>query len=326
MLQSRVSPKSFGLILAICGVLTISFDALLVRLAHTDNADVIFWRGVFIFLSLTLVQLVRQRRSPIRAVLDGGAPAAGCSMFYGLGGVLFVSAVMFTDVANAVVIISMSPLFAGLLTWIFGIEAIPWRTWPAIACAISGVVVVFYGSLDTGGMLGNAIALLASLNIGSNLTLLRRNTWLDPLPLVCVGGAIMALLSAPFASPFSLDPQSYFVLALMGLVQMPIALVLIGLSTRYLPSPEVSLFILVETICAPIWVWLVLGEEPPGLTFLGGGIILATLVVHFWLGLREVEEAGESPSPHTPATHRDEEPSLPGEASPKPQKDFPRRG
>ena len=325
MPQSRLSPRSFGLLLAICGVLTISFDALLVRLAHTGNANVIFWRGVFIFLSLTLVQLVRQRRSPIRAVLDGGAPAVGCSLFYGLGGVLFVSAVMYTDVANAVVIISMSPLFAGLLTWIFGIEVIPLRTWPAIACAISGVVVVFYGSLGAGGMLGNAIALLAALNIGSNLTLLRQNTWLDPLSLVCVGGAIMALFSAPFASPFSLNPQSYWVLALMGLVQMPIALVLIGLSTRYLPSPEVSLFLLVETVCAPIWVWLVLGEEPPGLTFLGGGIILATLVVHFWLGLREVEESAEPSSAWDSATLSEEEPT-PGEAHLEPQKGFPRRG
>jgi drug/metabolite transporter (DMT)-like permease len=325
MPTSRLSSRSCGLLLAVCGVLTISFDALLVRLAHTDNADVIFWRGVFIFLSLSLVQLIRQRRSPIRAVLDGGAPAAGCSVFYGLGGVLFVSAVMFTDVANAVVIISMSPLFAGLLTWIFGIEAIPLRTWPAIACAISGVVMVFYGSLEAGGMLGNAIALLASLNIGSNLTLLRRNTWLDPLPLVCVGGAIMALLSAPFASPLSLEPQSYLVLALMGLVQMPAALVLIGLSTRYLPSPEVSLFLLVETVCAPIWVWLVLGEEPPGLTFLGGGIILATLVVHFWLGLREVEEPAEPASAQASTALSDQEPT-PGEAQVEPQKGFPRRG
>ena len=290
---SRLSTKSVGLLLVVFGGLVISFDALLVRLAQTDTANVIFWRGVFIFISMFAVQLIRQRRSPIRAFLDGGAPAMGSSLFWGVGGVLFVSAVMYTDVANAVVIISLSPLFAGLLTRLFGIERLPLRTWPAIACAISGVILVFYGSLGTGGMLGNAIALLAALNIGSNLTLLRRNTWLDPLPLICVGGAIMALLSLPFASPLSLEPRTYLVLALMGLIQMPTAQILISLSTRYLPSPEVSLFLLIETICAPIWVWLALGEEPPGLTFLGGGIILATLAVHFWLGLREVEEAGE---------------------------------
>ncbi len=297
MPQSRNSPKQRGLLLIICGVLVISFDALLVRLAETDSANVIFWRGTFIFLSMYAVQILRKRPTPIRSVLRGGAPAMGSSLFWGVGGVFFVSAVMYTDVANAVVIISLSPLFAGLLTRIFGIETLPLRTWPAIGCAFAGVVVVFYGSLDTGGMTGNAIALLAALNIGSNLTLLRRNTWLDPLPLICVGGAIMALLSLPFAAPFSLEPGTYLVLALMGLVQMPTAQVLISLSTRYLPSPEVSLFLLVETVCAPIWVWLALGEEPPGLTFLGGGIILATLIVHFWLGLREVEETGE---PHSP--------------------------
>ena len=325
MSPGRLSPKSRGLLLVICGVLVISFDALLVRLAHTGNANIIFWRGVFIFLSLSAVQLIRHQGSPIRAVLVGGLPAAGCSLFYGLGGVLFVSAVMYTDVANAVVIISMSPLFAGLLTRLFGIESIPPRTWPAIASAILGVVIVFYGSLGVGGMLGNAIALAAAVNIGSNLTLLRQNTWLDPLPLVCVGGAIMALLSAPFAAPFSLGAQSYVVLALMGLIQMPAALVLIGLSTRYLPSPEVSLFLLIETVCAPIWVWLALGEEPPGLTFLGGGIILATLVVHFWLGLREVGRTGGDRSQQSSASLTDRAPS--GER-PMPERNtgFPRRG
>lgn len=287
MPRNEISSRSKGLLLVLTGVLIISFDALLVRLAHTQTGNVIFWRGIFMLLSLTVVELIRNRRTPVRAVLQGGGPAAQSALHYGLGGILFVSAVMFTKVANAVVIISLAPLFAAALTRIFNIDVVTLRTWLAIISAICGVAIVFHGSLGTGDMLGNLIALLAALNIGSNLTLLRSNPRLDPLPLVALGGGIMAVLALPWAAPWDMHQQSYLVLALMGLIQMPAALVLIGTSTRYLPSPEVSLFLLVETISAPILVWLFLAEEPLGATFLGGGIVITTLVLYFWLGLRE---------------------------------------
>jgi len=72
----------------------------------------------------------------------------------------------------------------------------------------------------------------------------------------------------------------------MGLVQMPGAMVLMAVATRYLSAPEVSLFLLVETVLAPVWVYLAVAEEPPPLTFAGGSLILAAIAVHSWLSLR----------------------------------------
>jgi len=287
---NNLEPRKKGLVIVSTGVLIISFDALLIRLAGTSNSNVIFWRGLFMFLSLSLVYYLIKRNLPFREVKRFGLPALASSVCYGLSGVLFVSAIMYTQVANVVVIISMSPLFAALLTWMFGIDRILFRTWLAIFCSIMGVVIIFQGSMGTGGMLGNIIAVIAALNIGTNLTILRNNTRMDPLPLVSLGGAIMAVLSLPFAAPLDLDLYSLAVLALMGLVQMPAALVFIGMSTRYLPSPEVSLFLLVESVCAPIWVWLFIGEVPPSLTFLGGGIVIATLCLYFWWGERDIKQ------------------------------------
>src|SRR5699024_8260928 len=79
----------------------------------------------------------------------------------------------------------------------------------------------------------------------------------------------------------------YAALGVMGLLQMPAAMVLFATATRYLPSAEVALFILIESVMGPIWVWLVLGEVPPRLTFVGGTLILLTVAVHAVLGLRE---------------------------------------
>lgn len=295
----RLEPRAKGLCIVASGVLLISVDALLIRLAAVSNWDVIFWRGLLMFLSLSALLWARDRTGPLRPLRHGGLPALLSALFFGLGGILFVSSIVFTKVANTVVIISLSPLFAALFTKLFRIEGVPLRTWLAIGIAFCGVLGVFWGSLGGGGLLGDLIAVAAALNIGGNLTLLRRNPGLDRLPLVCAGGLIMALLSVPLAEPFSLSPTSYLPLAVMGLVQMPAALVLIGTSTKYLPSPEVSLFLLVETLCSPIWVWLILGESPPLATFLGGLLIIATLAVHFRLNLRDAD-AAQRPGPSRP--------------------------
>ena len=37
---------------------------------------------------------------------------------------------------------------------------------------------------------------------------------------------------------------------------------------------------LLETVLGPLWVWLVLSEEPPLLTVVGGAVVLATLAGH----------------------------------------------
>ena len=265
-----------------------SVDALLVRLALTDSWNVVFWRGLFMFISLGAALLLRHGRKASSAVMKGGWAATVCSILFGTGGTLFVTSVMLTSVANTVVILSSSPLFAALFTRTFLKESVPLRTWIAIGVGISGVVLVFSGSLGEGGLLGDLIAVLTACSVGGNLTILSRYRVLERLPLICMGGLIMALIAFPFSDPFALPVNSYIALGVMGLIQMPFSLIMLAKSTRYLPSPEVSLFLLVETILAPIWVWLFLGEQPPNMTLAGAALIIPVLVIHSWVGMREI--------------------------------------
>ena len=54
---------------------------------------------------------------------------------------------------------------------------------------------------------------------------------------------------------------------------------LLTLGPRYLSSPEVSLLVLLETVFAPILVWLVIGEFPGHLAIIGGSLIIVTLFI-----------------------------------------------
>jgi drug/metabolite transporter (DMT)-like permease len=58
-------------------------------------------------------------------------------------------------------------------------------------------------------------------------------------------------------------------------------------AARYIIGTEVTLLQLTETILAPAWVFLAFGEQPGMWTFIGGSILICTLVVHQILALRE---------------------------------------
>lgn len=275
-----------GTRLAVIGVLVLSFDALLVRLAEVGAADVIFWRGLFIALSVTIALRVLRGRWPWTELIRGGGLVLLLVGLMGLMQVLFVLAILNTRVANVVVILAAAPLFAALFSGLFLREWILRRTWVAILLSILGIGIVFGGAIGTGSWVGDSLALLGAVVVGINFTLLRRLPGVNRLALIAGGGLVSCLLSLPLGAPTPIPAMSLGVLAVMGLVQMPLALVMMTEATRYLPSAEVTLFFTLEAIFGSFWVWLVLSEEPPPATLVGGTLVVATLVVHSWIGIR----------------------------------------
>lgn len=270
-----------GLLVAVAGVTVLSFDALLVRLSGAAGWDVVFWRGLLMALSVSAVLFATQGRHALRIWRRGGWAAAASGAAFGGNAVLFVFAVLHTHAANALVLFATAPLFAAIFTWLFLGEAVGRRTWLAVLAVIGGTAVLLTGgAAPLAARWGDLAALLAAVSMGANLTLLRARPEINRLPVVATGGAVAALLATPWAAPLALAPASYAVLGVMGLVQMPLALLLIAQATRYLPSPEVSLVLLLEAALGPLWVWLALGEVPPPASLLGGGIIVAALLAY----------------------------------------------
>jgi len=272
-----------GLLIVVLGVVFLSFDGLLIRLAATDGWTVIFWRGFLMFWVLGLICCLGQR---LTALKQHPFSSLASALLLGLISSLFVLAVMNASVANVVVILSTAPLFAALFSRVFLGEQVPRHTLVAMVACMLGMGLVFMGDGAQGMLPGNLYALAASAAIGGNLTLLRRFPNIDTMTVVAGGGLLSAMVALPMATPLALDAQRYGVLALMGLVQMPLATVLINSATRYLPSTDVALFYLVETALGTAWVWWLLGEAPTPSTLIGGSVVILVLVLHAWQGLR----------------------------------------
>ncbi|MEQ5800670.1 DMT family transporter [Halomonas sp. H10-9-1] len=290
--MNNINSHGYGLLLSAVGVIVLSLDSLLVRLVDGSGWDVIFWRGALMGLSFGLLCCYGKRLETLRGKL-GVSLVSG--ILLGLISIFFVLAVVHTKVANVVVILSAAPLFSAIFTRCFLKESVPLRTWIVIMFAMLGIVWVFYGSLEAWDVAGNIYALASAACVGGNLTLLRHHPKLDRIPLIALGGGLSALVAFPMASPLALDLKSYGVLAMMGLVQMPLATVLINNATRYLPSAEVALFYLLEALLGTLWGWWLLKESPPSATLFGGGVIIITLLINSFLGMNRSVGVG-SPS------------------------------
>ncbi|MCP3866842.1 MAG: DMT family transporter [Gammaproteobacteria bacterium] len=275
-----------GSIVVILGVIVLSFDALLIRLADAEPWAIVFWRGALMGLSLILGAGLTGKIALFPKFHRCGPPAYFTAALQGFGTAMFVIAISNTSVANTVVLIATSPVFAALASHFFLKERVEPHTWIACIIVALGVALVFGDSFGFSDTLGNFCALMAALGLGGNLTILRRYQEMPRIPVVAVSGIVIALFALAISSPFTLSRESYAILGIMGAVQMPLALVLITSGTRYLTSPEVSLFLLLETLLGPVWVWLILGDSVSTLALTGGAIIVATLLVHSWKSLQ----------------------------------------
>jgi drug/metabolite transporter (DMT)-like permease len=287
MTHGQSSARGRGILIVVLGVLLISFDVLLVRLAGVDGWNISFWRGIFMTMALAPFYLFGLLRSGGKIENKKGILLAGTMM--ALSSLGLVLAFTLTRAANAVVILSAAPLFAALFSRWFLNEKCPARTWLAIGVCMTGVVWVMRGSIGGGDLIGDLLAVVATVFVGAYFTVFRRYPQLSRSAVIISGGMMLALLALPLATPFILPQASYGWVALSGFIQMPISLLLITVGTRFLPAAEVSLFLLLETILAPIWVWMVFGEVPPETTLAGGVLILATLTLHTVVGFRRVE-------------------------------------
>lgn len=276
-----------GFTIAAFGVFMLSWDAVFIRLADVSSWDAAFWRGTFIALSLSCYLALSGEWKKFGHLLSFKWIALLTCGIYGFNTFLFVAAISHTSIANAVVILSVTPVFSALFSWWLLREKIPLRTWIVILFAVVGVGTVFLGSLNISGNRGDYIALLLAVATGFLFTLLRRYPELPRIPAITVGAAVSAICLFPLSSPSSVSAVSLGWLAIMGLLQKPVASVCMLIATRYLPAPEVSLFFLLEAVLAPLWAWLILSETPHTYTLIGGAIVLCTLTGHAWFEIKE---------------------------------------
>ena len=248
------------------------------RLIQVDSWTLLFWRGVFggSFLAVIVVVQQRGRLWPaIRAMGWEGVLVAICSA---VATVCFLNAMRLTSVADVMVIDAAIPFVTAGMAWlILGERESVW-TLGATAAAFAGMAVMAGPAVVHGRFAGDALAFAMATLMALVIVLIRRKKGVNMVPAVCASAFFCSLIVWPFASPLQVDAKEFGLLALFGISQFGLGLLLLAFGTPLVSATRGALLGVLQTPLGTLWVWLAFAEQPAMLTLIGGAIVLAAVV------------------------------------------------
>lgn len=195
-----------------------------------------------------------------------------------LAGFFLIMSIQFTLIANAVFIISLTPLIAALLAWIFLKEIISRRTMIAMIIAFTGVGVIFGSNMNLQGITGMGLALTMAVCYAGALVTMRVIPNANVFLMCALSGLLTVLLMIPIVESFHVTTKDLLICLAMGCFQVGLGTVLVLMGAQHVPAAQVSILALVEVVLGPVWVWIFASEMPSPTTLIGGGIVLCGVV------------------------------------------------
>ena len=282
----NLTNKQKGMSLAFLGVLFITPDALLVRLINLSSWELIFFRGLLPFIFLLILLLIFYQKKFFHVCFLIGFAGVFNAILMLLGNITFILSLENTNVANTLIIISLGPFISAILSSIFLKENPNMRTWVVIFLCFSSIIFIFYDSYEGGRIFGDLMALATAFFVGASSVVIRYAKILNFLPSLLLAKLLIAITAFFFIQEIQFAGLDLYLTVIMCFFCVFIPFTFLTLAPRYIPAHEVQLFFILETILGPIWVWLVIKEQPSINTIIGGICIISLI---FFNTIRELK-------------------------------------
>ena len=269
-----------GLALTSLGVFIMSLESLFIKFTTISPFLFSFYIGIFMFISMISTFIFKEKAVLKKALTTNLPMMIVCAILMGTSNIFFITAVKTTTVANVVIIFSTAALFSALFAYLFYKEKITKNIIIASFFMFVGLFIIFNDKLEIGSIEGNIYALFCTALFATSYVLLSRYKDMNRVILTAFSGLALSIIAFFFCDELAIDFKTLTVVMIMGLLISPISRVLLGTGAKYIRASEVSLLMIIETIMAPIWVWIFLNEVPSSYTFIGGSIIIATLIIN----------------------------------------------
>ena len=211
-------------------------------------------------------------------VKRSGFPAIIAGLFLSLSFVAYIVAMSKTTVANVVFIISTQTIFLAIFGLLFLKEKITFKGFASITLAFIGMAVMIGDSINQGTLFGNIVAFAIPINFTILVMIIRKFPDLDMIPAIFYSGIFSGIYGLFLASNLMFSANDVLMGFLLGVPQLAFGFICVTIGTRTTKAVTVGLLMLLETIFAPIWVWIFLNEVPPISVFTGGAIIIFAVI------------------------------------------------
>jgi drug/metabolite transporter (DMT)-like permease len=283
------------LVLAV-GVLAVSFSAILIRLAQTEEAvpslAIAAWRTAIAALVLLPIALLYRRQELGGLKTADWLLAALSGLMLGLHFGTWITSLAYTSITSSAVLVSTSPLWVGLAAPFILHEPLTRWLKLGLGLALLGSLVIALGdglqvADGSRAMTGNGLALAGALAMAVYYLIgrrLRQRLSLLSYTTVVYGIAALTLVGYSLMSQAPLmgySPTAYGLFVLMAVFPQLIGHSSFNWALAYLPATFVAVTIISEPVGATLLGMLILGEVPATVTIVGSlivllGILLAT--------------------------------------------------
>ncbi len=284
---NELTSQQKGSLLAFIGVMFITPDSLFIRLSNIETWGMLFYRGAIPFVVVLFGLLLFYKDNFFKALLKIGYPGIFYTLSFAVTNVTFIISIQNTNVANTLIMVAMAPMLSAILSAIFLKEKTDGKTWTAILITFSAVTYIFFDSIKLGNILGDIFGFITAFGLAICANLARYSKNIDLVPSAVLGKLLVAIFAFFFVESFELVENDILIIPLMCVMCVALPFVLVTIAPRFITAAEVNLFFLLEVIIGPIWVWLVIKEEPSLETIFGGLIIILTIATHSILALKK---------------------------------------
>ena len=269
-----------GYFLLLFGGFCLSWGGYIIRSFEEATVwQILLLRSVFFMFALMIFLIATYKKNTIKIIKDAGYPAVLGGLVMSLSFIAFVVSMSITTVANVVFIISTQTMFLAIFGYIYLKEKVSLIGLISIFLAMSGIIIMVSDSISVGSLFGNIVALAIPINFAILVMIIRKNTKVDMVPAIFYSGIFSLIYGFLLAESFEFTKHDLLMGFFLGVPQLAISFICITIGSRTVESSTVGLLMLMETICAPIWVWLFLNEVPPLSVFVGGFIIILAIIL-----------------------------------------------
>ena len=284
--MKNLTDQQKGSLMAFVAVMFITPDSLFIRLSNVDTWGLVFYRGIIPFFTVFLGMLIIYQLNFFKILFSSGYHGIIYVGTFSLTNITFVLSIQNTNVANTLVMIATAPMISAILGAIFLKEPPDKKTWTSIVITFLAIIYIFFDSLKLGNFYGDILGFVTALGLAVGAVTVRSARSKNLVPAAVIGKMFVALFALLFIESFALTESDLLIIPTMCILCVAIPFVLVTIAPRFIPAAEVNLFFLLETIVGPIWVWLIIKEQPSMETLQGGAIIIITIAIHSYLKLK----------------------------------------
>ena len=287
--MNNLTDQQKGSLMAFVAVMFITPDSLFIRLSNVDTWGLVFYRGIIPFATVFVGMLFIYKSSFFKLLYGNSIYGVAYIIAFSITNIAFVLSIQNTNVANTLVMIALAPMLSAVFGAIFLKEQPDRNTLVAIAITFLSVLYIFYDSVKLGNIFGDVLGFITACGLAAGATIIRAGKSLNLVPSAVVGKLVVALVALFFIDTFELKDNDIYIIPAMCILCVAIPFVLVTLAPRYITGAEVNLFFLMETVLGPIWVWMVVKEQPSMETIQGGVVIILTIAVHSFLAIKKTQ-------------------------------------